>query len=296
MQPDELAVSFPCGGDWLTGILSLPTGAVPCAKRGVLIVVGGPQYRVGSHRQFVLLARSLAASGFATFRFDYRGMGDSTGAARDYTAIDGDLRAAVDEFFRHVPAMEEVVIWGLCDGASAAMFYAGQDPRIGGLVLLNPWARTENSLAGTTLKHYYRARLLQPELWKKLLGGRFDWRASATGFFRLVHSALRGRSAAGKSDATQASLTAASSSVPGLHERMWQGMQAFRGKVLLITSGNDLTAKEFLDMANASASWRRTLSSARVQRHTLQPADHTFSRREWRDQVAGWTADWVRSW
>ena len=25
-------------------------------------------------------------------------------------------------------------------------------------------------------------------------------------------------------------------------------------------------------------------------------ADHTFSRREWRDQVANWTTDWVRSW
>ena len=25
-------------------------------------------------------------------------------------------------------------------------------------------------------------------------------------------------------------------------------------------------------------------------------ADHTFSRRVWRDQVASWTAAWVRSW
>ena len=31
--------------------------------RGVLIVVGGPQYRVGSHRQFALLANHLAGQG-----------------------------------------------------------------------------------------------------------------------------------------------------------------------------------------------------------------------------------------
>ena len=45
------------------------------ASRGMLIVVGGPQYRAGSHRQFTLLARDVAATGVPTMRFDYRGMG-----------------------------------------------------------------------------------------------------------------------------------------------------------------------------------------------------------------------------
>jgi hypothetical protein len=36
------------------------------------------------------------------------------------------------------------VIWGLCDGASAAMFYAEQDRRVSGLVLLNQ-ARSEQA-------------------------------------------------------------------------------------------------------------------------------------------------------
>ncbi|KAB8057318.1 hydrolase 1, exosortase A system-associated, partial [Janthinobacterium violaceinigrum] len=58
----------------LVGILSLPAAPGP---RGVLIVTGGPQYRVGSHRQFVLLARALAAQGVPVLRFDLRGMGDS---------------------------------------------------------------------------------------------------------------------------------------------------------------------------------------------------------------------------
>ena len=57
---EERAVSFACQGDALYGVLSLPQGA---CTRGVLIVVGGPQYRAGSHRQFTLLARSLAAQG-----------------------------------------------------------------------------------------------------------------------------------------------------------------------------------------------------------------------------------------
>ena len=77
---------------------------------------------------------------------------------------------------------------------------------------------------------------------------------------------------------------------------MLRGLRAFHGNVLLIDSGNDLTAKEFLDMAQASPAWRRLLAAPQVQRRTLAGADHTFSRRAWRDQVADWTADWVRAW
>src|SRR5450830_1857888 len=127
---EERSLSFTCDGAQLFGIASVP--AAPAA-RGVLIVVGGPQYRAGSHRQFTLLARSLAEQGIAAMRFDYRGMGDSEGKARDFEGVDNDIRAAIDAFFAAVPQLREVVIWGLCDAASAAMFYARRDPRVCGL-------------------------------------------------------------------------------------------------------------------------------------------------------------------
>ena len=75
----ELPILFSCGSESLMGILSKSESA---GHVGVLIVVGGPQYRVGSHRQFVLLARSLAAAGLSVFRFDYRGMGASKAAGQ----------------------------------------------------------------------------------------------------------------------------------------------------------------------------------------------------------------------
>jgi alpha/beta superfamily hydrolase len=78
---DERAFSFRCENSWLYGIASLPEQA---SSRGVLIVVGGPQYRVGSHRQFALLARHLAEHGVPVMRFDYRGMGDSVGDIRTF--------------------------------------------------------------------------------------------------------------------------------------------------------------------------------------------------------------------
>jgi exosortase A-associated hydrolase 1 len=283
MNQRDVAVRFGCEDEALYGILSLPERP---QRRGVLVVVGGPQYRVGSHRQFTLLARGLAAAGYPTLRFDYRGMGDSGGAIHTFEEVDADLRAAIDQFFALVPGMEEVVIWGLCDGASAALFYAHQDPRVTGLVLLNPWVRTADGLAKATLKHYYRARLFDPALWKKLASGRFDFGAAARSLFTQVRTVLARRPAAPAGEpATAAPLP--------LPERMRAGLARFRGDTLFIYSGMDLTAKEFLDLVRGSADWRKLLDAPRVTQNHLAEADHTFSRRVWRDQVLHWTVQWM---
>lgn len=284
MHFDERALVFGCGEDWLYGVASVPAEPVP---RGVLILVGGPQYRAGSHRQFVLLARHLAAAGVPVLRFDYRGMGDSEGAARTFENAGDDLKAAVDHFFNAVPGLREVVVWGLCDAASSALCHAADDPRITGLVLVNPWARTETSIAKTTLKHYYRSRLLQADLWKKIMRGQFDLAGAARSFLGLVGAANRRAPA-------DAGSGAAAAAAP-LPDRMCAGLARFRGKVLIIIGSADLTGQEFCGIAE-SAPWRALLAAPRVTRHTLAGADHTFSRRAWRDQVAGWTCDWVRSW
>jgi pimeloyl-ACP methyl ester carboxylesterase len=77
----EQAFSFSVEGDTLLGILHAPAIVRSgTTGTGVVIVVGGPQYRGGSHRQFVQLARRLAHEGHAVLRFDVRGMGDSSGA------------------------------------------------------------------------------------------------------------------------------------------------------------------------------------------------------------------------
>ena len=221
----------------------------------MLIVVGGPQYRVGSHRQFALLARSLAAQGIPAMRFDYRGMGDSGGEARTFEEVGLDLRAAIDHFIATVPGMREVVIWGLCDAASAALFYGAGDARVCGLVLLNPWVRTSGGHAKATLKHYYLDRLLQPALWRKIVSGRFDLRRRAALVFR---PARRRRRQAGREPAGR---PAADAAAP-LPDRMLAGLAGFKGKVLLILSGRDLTAQEFSDLAKgsqpvAAPAWRQ---------------------------------------
>jgi len=290
MQFEERAISFRCGGEHLFGIASVP--AQP-GSRAVLIVVGGPQYRAGSHRQFTLLARSLAEQGIASLRFDYRGMGDSGGAARNFENVDADLRAGVDQLLAAVPGAADVVIWGLCDAASAALFYAAQDARVSGVALANPWVRSVGGHARATLKHYYRQRLMAPEFWQKVLSGRFNVGAAGRSFSKLVGSALRGAATPDRGAAPDAAAAPAATPLP---ERMLAGASQFNGRMLLLISGADLTAQEFMDMVKGSPKWRKLLGAKRVTQHSLAEADHTFSRRVWRDQVAGWTADWVRSW
>jgi len=280
---EDSALTFRCGDDWLVGVLSMPAAA---PTKGVLIVVGGPQYRAGSHRQFTLLARSLAANGIAALRFDYRGMGDSEGAQRGFDTVADDLRAAIDAFMKVVPGMQELVLWGLCDAASAIAMYAAGDARVGGVAMLNPWVRTTDGLARATLKHYYRGRLLERDFWRKLLGGRFDLMGSLKSMAKLARSAFR----PGQLDHSNGS--GAQQALP-LPQRMLAGMQAFQGRVLVITSGADLTAREFCDVGAATPAWKRLLAAPHVTRHQIDKADHTFSRREWRDQVADWTCTWV---
>jgi exosortase A-associated hydrolase 1 len=284
---EERAVSFPCHGAWLYGILSLPQVPATPPARGVLIVVGGPQYRAGSHRQFTLLARDLANSGIPAMRFDYRGMGDSEGEVQTFENVDDDLRAAIDRFFAEVPGMSEVVLWGLCDGASAAAMYAPQDARVAGLVLLNPWVRTEEGAARATIKHYYKERLFDAALWKKIGSGQFDVKDSVRSLWDNVGKAFGPKADSGASAADDAA---------PLPARMQGALTRFTGRVLVVLSGADLTAQEFADLSSRPGAWQQLLGSSRFTRQQIDKADHTFSHRPWQDQVSGWTRDWLRSW
>lgn len=282
----EHPFSFPCRGRSLIGIIH--RSAKPAA-RGVLIVVGGPQYRIGSHRQFVLLARDLAAQGVPAMRFDHRGIGDSDEPYPGFEALDPDISAAMDAFMEQCPGLREVVLWGLCDAASAILFYAHQDPRVTGIVLLNPWVRTQQSEARTYLRHYYVRRLFDRAFWRHVLSGGFKPHKSAISFLGLIAQMLgmgaRPTSGKASSGADKAS---------PLGERMARGLIQFKGSVLLIMSGQDLTAREFEDLARSSQMWRGLLNDHRVSRRDLPAADHTFSQRAWHDKVVEWTSAWVR--
>ena len=201
MNLTEHAMSFACAGEDLLGIVTTPEQP---RSTGVLVLVGGPQYRVGSHRQFLLLARALAKAGYPVMRFDYRGMGDSTGDLRNFEAVNDEITAAIDAFRQQCPIVVKVVLWGLCDAASSSLLYwdATQDARIGGFVLLNPWVRSETTLARAHIKHYYGQRLLEADFWHKLITGKVGLGRAMGGFFRSVLATRQNKSGSASTQAT----------------------------------------------------------------------------------------------
>lgn len=275
MNITEAALSFSCADQNLFGILAHPEQP---QDLGIVIVVGGPQTRVGSHRQFVLLSRALAAAGYPVLRFDVRGMGDSSGEQRNFEAITPDIGAAIDSLQAACPDVRHIALWGLCDAASAALLYCDEthDPRIAGLCLLNPWVRSAATLAKTQVKHYYGQRLLQKEFWVKLLSGRLNVVGALA---ELLHKLGQA--------------TAKTEPHLGFQERMARGWKDFTGPILLILSGNDYTAKEFLEYAASANSWHGLLEQAGVTRFDLPNADHTFSSAKWRDTVAESCLRWL---
>jgi exosortase A-associated hydrolase 1 len=275
----EEALFFEHAGDRMLGILHHAQGQ-KVSGVGVLLVVGGPQYRVGSHRQFVLLARALASAGIPVFRFDYRGMGDSVAAPRDFEKISEDIRAALDIFIDRVRDVRGAVLWGLCDAATANAFYAGTDRRVVGQIALNPWVRTSEGEAQAFIKNYYLKRAFSRDLWRKVLSLEFDAAAAFKDFL-------------GKFGQSRRVAVGSGSDNRALPERMRDSQTNSRQPTLLILSGQDLTAREYENRVAESPEWRRWMASTDVTLRRLEDADHTFSRAIWRDQVAAWSRDWI---
>ena len=84
------------------------------------------------------LAASLAAQGVPVFRFDRRGVGDSSGANRGYASSRADLQAAAAAFRAAAPHVRHVVGLGNCDAAAALVMF-GADAGLDALILTTPW-------------------------------------------------------------------------------------------------------------------------------------------------------------
>ncbi len=273
----EQICTVPCAGLPLPGILSLPLATAP--RVGVVIVVGGPQYRVGAHRFFVSLARQLAGQGAAVLRFDHRGMGDAPGEAPGFEHLDPEIDAAVAALRQACPGVEHVLLWGLCDGASAALLHArhGGAP-IAGLLLANPWVRSAQSLAQARTRHYYPARLASGDFWRRLFSGRVRWSS--------VRSAL---------GAVSRSLGSAEPPVDfraGMRDGLAQAL-ARQTRVSCLLSGADLTAQEFTETLREPA-WAALAQAPGFSAQTLDGADHTFSDPEHRAAALRLSTQWLQ--
>jgi hypothetical protein len=152
------------------------------------------------------------------------------------------------------------------------------DARVAGVCILNPWVRTTATLARAQVKHYYGRRLLERAFWTKLLRGGVDIGGALGEFAGKIRAA---RKPASREDDM------------GFQVRMAAGLRGFRGSTLLVLSGRDLTAKEFVEFVAVDPSWAGILDSGGIERVDLADADHTFSSAAWRDAVERVTLRWI---
>lgn len=272
----ECPVSFNCHHNRLHGVLSMPKEK---PNQAVIIVVGGPQYRVGSHRQFVLLARYLANQGVLVLRFDYSGMGYSEGIPGMFYEIDGDIAAAISFVSSKYDYIEKVYLWGLCDAASAISFYAYKDERVDGVILLNPWVRSQGSHSKAVLENYYLERFFSPDVWRELIFSPAKILAAIKSFAVICIDVLRSRLSHG-GRASIEDITR-EDRIDRLADSVLRGIEKYKGRICLILSENDLTADEFKIQFEANDELR----AKTMDIYKIEGADHTFSSQRWRHEV-----------
>lgn len=165
-------LTFRCEGERLAATIDDAGGSA-----GLLLVIGGSQTRIGSHRMYERLSKALAEKGYPCFRYDRRGVGDSDGDDPGYRTSGPDVVAAANAFRIESPSLTRIIGFGLCDGATALTLF-GAEAGLSGAILVNPWLVEADAgeLPPAAIRSHYWRRLTSREGWRKLLGGSVDWR------------------------------------------------------------------------------------------------------------------------
>ena len=244
-------VTFACEGATLVGTLDDAAGA-----SGLLLVSGGNEIRSGAFSGQAQLAARIAATGFPTFRFDRRGIGDSGGENRGFRDSGADISAALAAFRAERPGLERVVAFGNCDAASALMLNAGAGSDA--LVLANPWTieHDDGALPAEAIRARYAEKLRNPKELVRLATGKVSLRKLAGGLKRAVSPAPEPTT---------------------LAQDMRAGLERFEGPVRLLIAERDRTGQAFV------AAWQG--QDERLAR--CPGASHAFVESKARDWLLG---------
>jgi len=140
----ERAIRFPSGDLELSGVLHLPEttrdGQLPC-----FVVIHG----FGSNKDATNVqgpVKMLNEWGYAAFRFDMRGCGQSDGSFGRVICLEqvADTRAAID-LLQAQPELDpqRIGVLGSSFGAAVAIYAAGVDDRIAAVVSSGGWGHGE---------------------------------------------------------------------------------------------------------------------------------------------------------
>jgi exosortase A-associated hydrolase 1 len=242
-------IEFPCAGETLFGTVDKAPGST-----GLLIVSGGNEIRIGAHRGMALLAQRIAEAGYPVFRFDRRGIGDSTGENRGYESSADDIAAAAATF-RAETGVTRIIAFGNCDAATALAFFHVQIG-IDALLLANPWVieRSDDLPPAAAIRSHYAQKLRDPREWLRLLRGGVNIAKLFKGLVKVSRK---------------------QSEVPdGIAARLAQAFAATQAPVTILLAKGDNTAIAFAD-AYRGPTFDPVRGRIRVEQ--LDTASHSFA-------------------
>ena len=237
-------IAFPCAGETLVGTIDEASSAT-----GLLIVSGGNEIRSGAHRGMALLAADIAALGYPVFRYDRRGVGDSTGDNGGFLSAADDLTAATARFRAEAPQLTRIVGFGNCDAASTLALF-GRAAGIDAVLLANPWVieATDDLPPVAAIRARYAARLRRP--WSLIRTG-IDLRRAWHGLRKIVTMRSEGT----------------------LAPRVVASIKDWRGDATIVLASGDATAIAFRDVAG------------RLPAQMIATDSHSFARRSDREAL-----------
>jgi len=242
-------IAFACAGETLLGTLDEAAGAI-----GLLIVSGGNEIRIGAHRGMAVLAQRVSDAGYPVFRFDRRGIGDSTGENCGYESSAADIIAAAAAF-RAETGLARIVAFGNCDAATALAFYH-RDAGIDALLLANPWVieQVDELPPAAAIRSHYAQKLRDPREWLRLLRGGVNIAKLFKGLRKVSQK---------------------QSEVPdGIRARLAGAFAATAAPITILLAKGDNTAIAFAD-AYKDAAFDPARSRIRIE--PLDSASHSFA-------------------
>ncbi|MFZ6773767.1 alpha/beta fold hydrolase [Undibacterium sp. SXout7W] len=264
------------------------SGAQVAHLPAVIMTNIGANHRVGNHRLYVTLARTLAAAGFRVLRYDKSGIGYSqttpAGLEHDVHNECGvdDIRSAMD-FLQNRYGTSGFVLAGLCSGAYLSYLSAIDEPQVRGLVLMNQltyrWhegdtieVRKKNSIKST---HFYLQAATDLTTWKRVMTGRIEFRQIASHLSRRVIKHTRARWQSGMTRLMK------NYHLLGRVARHFRAMEARGTELLFIFDAHDSS----IDLMSEQLGHKASLlgASQRVRIEVLNGTDHTFTPR-WAQQ------------
>ena len=110
------------------------------ARTGVVWLNAGAMRRAGPFRLHVHAARHFASLGYPTLRVDQPGIADHLASAKKPQV---EVLSDMLDRLQSATGCDRFVVGGICSAADVAWQLALKDPRVVGLVLLDPMARRE---------------------------------------------------------------------------------------------------------------------------------------------------------